>query len=190
MKQSINIIPVCYFLLPIFLWTYHSDWLHRTQCSADHPYWQAESRHCASIARCGAMCVIVPIATRTHPRICERVVTTCVRMSVCARIVRFFHSTGLRVAGARGSACRWGCCSCGTSCGGLNYPYRGWKDSFWEGGFRGNGFVHSPLLAVSGYTYSHLLHVSDWFVTHFIIIAVLVVWLWLEHEVARRAIQI
>ena len=24
-----------------------------------------------------------------------------------------------------------GCCNCGTSCGGLNYPYRGWKDSFW-----------------------------------------------------------
>ena len=21
-----------------------------------------------------------------------------------------------------------GCCNCGTSCGGLNYPYRGWKD--------------------------------------------------------------
>jgi hypothetical protein len=27
-----------------------------------------------------------------------------------------------------------GCCNCGTSCGGLNYPYRGWKDSFWEVG--------------------------------------------------------
>eukprot|EP01052_Picozoa_sp_SAG31_P009224 SAG31_NODE_480_length_15108_cov_56.073423_13_plen_159_part_00 len=26
-----------------------------------------------------------------------------------------------------------GCCNCGTSCGGLNYPYRGWKDSMWEG---------------------------------------------------------
>ena len=44
-----------------------------------------------------------------------------------------------------------GCCNCGTSCGGLNYPYRGWKDSFWEGGFRGIGFVHSPLLKSVGY---------------------------------------
>ena len=58
-----------------------------------------------------------------------------------------------------------GCCNCGTSCGGLNYPYRGWKDSFWEGGFRGNGFLHSPLLAVKGTVYAPLLHVSDWYVT-------------------------
>eukprot|EP00039_Didymoeca_costata_P002585 m.61271 g.61271 ORF g.61271 m.61271 type:complete len:595 (+) comp11392_c0_seq1:355-2139(+) len=60
-----------------------------------------------------------------------------------------------------------GCCNCGTSCGGLNYPYRGYKDSFWEGGFRGNGFVHSPLLpSGAGETvYTPLLHVSDWFRT-------------------------
>ena len=37
-----------------------------------------------------------------------------------------------------------GCCKCGTSCGGLNYPYRGWKDSFYEGGFRGIGFAYAP----------------------------------------------
>ena len=36
--------------------------------------------------------------------------------------------------------------SAGTSCGGLNYPYRGWKDSMWEGGFRGHGFVHVRAL--------------------------------------------
>jgi arylsulfatase A-like enzyme len=61
-----------------------------------------------------------------------------------------------------------GCCICGTSCGGLNYPYRGWKDSFWEGGFRGIGFVHSPLLkgsASTPNTYDNLLHVSDWYKT-------------------------
>jgi hypothetical protein len=56
-----------------------------------------------------------------------------------------------------------GCCNCGTSCGGLNYPYRGWKDGMWEGGFRGIGFVHSPLLKKSGITYQPLLHVSDWY---------------------------
>lgn len=34
-----------------------------------------------------------------------------------------------------------------------------------EGGFRGIGFVHSPLLATTGYTYEPLLHVSDWYKT-------------------------
>ena len=50
--------------------------------------------------------------------------------------------------------------------GGLNYPYRGWKDSFWEGGFRGIGFVHSPLIKQTGVTYKPILHVSDWCVNH------------------------
>jgi len=58
-----------------------------------------------------------------------------------------------------------GCCNCGTSCGGLNYPYRGWKDSFWEGGFRGQGFVSSPMLLNTPRRYSPLLHVSDWYRT-------------------------
>ena len=59
------------------------------------------------------------------------------------------------------------CCQCGTSCGGLNYPYRGWKDSFWEGGFRGIGLVHSPLLLphMVGTSYVQLLWVGDWFRT-------------------------
>ena len=62
-----------------------------------------------------------------------------------------------------------GCCSCGTSCGGLNWPYRGWKDSFYEGGFRGIGFVSAPgagfLRGGGGYVYRPLLHVSDWLPT-------------------------
>ena len=94
-----------------------------------------------------------------------------------------------------------GCCKCGTSCGGLNYPYRGYKDSFWEGGccqalgrrlrwharspqgahlsrrrptplpalaaggFRGIGFVHSPLLERRGYVFEPLLWVGDWYKT-------------------------
>ena len=62
-----------------------------------------------------------------------------------------------------------GCCQCGTSCGGLNYPYRGWKDSYWEGGFRGIGLIHSPKLlrttAVTMRKYSPLLWVGDWYKT-------------------------
>ena len=61
-----------------------------------------------------------------------------------------------------------GCCNCGTSCGGLNYPYRGWKDSMWEGGFRGIGFIHSPLFGsnhAASVKYWPLLHVSDWYTT-------------------------
>eukprot|EP01045_Picozoa_sp_COSAG04_P006864 COSAG04_NODE_346_length_16127_cov_10.497442_5_plen_54_part_00 len=39
-------------------------------------------------------------------------------------------------------------------------------DSFWEGGFRGIGFVHSPLIKQTGVTYKPILHVSDWCVNH------------------------
>ena len=61
-----------------------------------------------------------------------------------------------------------GCCHCGTSCGGLNFPYRGWKDSYWEGGFRGIGFVYAPgmLRPAASYTaYAPLLWVGDWYAT-------------------------
>jgi hypothetical protein len=37
--------------------------------------------------------------------------------------------------------------------------------SFLQGGFRGIGFVHSPLLAKKGTVYAPLLHVSDWYRT-------------------------
>lgn len=58
---------------------------------------------------------------------------------------------------------------CTDQCGlrGLNYPYRGWKDSFFEGGFRGLGYVWASkgMLKSPGRTYKPLLHVTDWYST-------------------------
>ncbi|XP_033126280.1 arylsulfatase B-like [Anneissia japonica] len=51
--------------------------------------------------------------------------------------------------------------------GGYNWPLRGGKSSLWEGGLRGLGFIHSPLLPprVRGTVNDNLMHVSDWFPT-------------------------
>jgi len=49
--------------------------------------------------------------------------------------------------------------------GGYNWPLRGQKDSFWEGGVRGVGLVHGRMLQKTGVKCKELFHVTDWYPT-------------------------
>ena len=48
--------------------------------------------------------------------------------------------------------------------GGNNYPLRGRKQSYYEGGFRSVGFVSGPLVPSSNIN-TKLMHISDWYPT-------------------------
>ena len=50
---------------------------------------------------------------------------------------------------------------------GCNFPFRGGKDTFWEGGVRGVGFVYSKLIKKKPRVSYDLIDVTDWMPTFY-----------------------
>ncbi|XP_041485158.1 arylsulfatase B-like [Lytechinus variegatus] len=50
---------------------------------------------------------------------------------------------------------------------GINWPLRGTKNSLWEGGVHGTGFITGPMIParMQGTVNKDLMHISDWFPT-------------------------
>lgn len=53
----------------------------------------------------------------------------------------------------------------GGSADSSNYPLRGKKEQVYEGGVRGVGFVHSPLLEKTGVELTRMMYITDWLAT-------------------------
>ena len=53
----------------------------------------------------------------------------------------------------------------GNGNGASNFPLRAGKESLYEGGIRGVGWVHSPLLCRRGLTSKRMMFITDWFST-------------------------
>ena len=49
--------------------------------------------------------------------------------------------------------------------GASNWPLRGQKFQYYEGGIKAAGFVSSPLLQSPGTVSNELMHISDWYPT-------------------------
>ena len=50
---------------------------------------------------------------------------------------------------------------------GCNYPLKGGKDSFWEGGVRAVGFVHSKLINKKARVSTAMIDATDWLPTFY-----------------------